>query len=187
MVIKFGDSYVREYTRKGLRKILVHTVSEKIGRQLDYVLVSTRWRSCVLSSKPKWGPAIHRDLHGEKNDHALVECLWKWRIRTVKPQPAKDFEPLYAQKYSATGKLLPNEAKIAFEEAIKAKLLELDYDEVDDDPAAMYDKICTAIHHAIDTTLPDRAKRSNIRRKVSDRTKRLFDQRQLLRGKGNKE
>ena len=74
----------------------------------------------------------------------------------MKIQPAKDFECLYEQKFSAAGKPLPNEAKTAFEAAIKTKLKELDYDEEDDDPSTMYVKMCTAIQHAIDTTLPDR-------------------------------
>ena len=51
----------------------------------------------------------------------------------------------------------------------------------------MYTKMCAAIHHAIDTTLPDCQKRNGIKRKVSDRTKRLFEERQKLCGQGNKE
>ena len=119
---------------------------------------------------------MHRDLHGEKNDHALVDCQWKWRIRTVKPKLAKDFNCLYDKK----------SVRKAFEAAVATKLRDLDYD-VGDSTTEMYAKMCAAIHHAIATTLPDRERRSNIRRKVSDRTKRLFEQRQLLRGKGNKQ
>ena len=98
-VVRFSDKYVKHYARNGLQKILIHVQSAKVGRQLDYILVSTRWKSCVHSSCPKWGPAMHRDLHGEKNDHALVECRWKWRIRTVKTQPSKDFNCLYEQQF----------------------------------------------------------------------------------------
>ena len=76
-VVRFDDKYVKHYTRKDLEKILIRTVAKKVGRQLDYVLVSSRWKSCVVSCKPKWGPSIHRDLHGERNDHALVECRWQ--------------------------------------------------------------------------------------------------------------
>ena len=128
---------------------------------------------------------MHRDLHGEKNDHALVECRWKWRIRAVKPQPAKDFDCIYAQEQDGQGNPTVNQKRLAFIKAIEDKLADLQYDEVDDNTTEMYEKICAAIHHAIDTTLPDCEKRQGVKRKVSERTKDLFERRQKLRGKGN--
>ena len=82
---------------KALQQILTRAKSSKVGRQLDYALVSTRWISCVTHCKPRWGPSIHRSIHGEKNDHALVECTWSWRVRVVKSKPVKDFSCLYVQ------------------------------------------------------------------------------------------
>ena len=79
-----SNDTVHRYNRKHLEKILVRTAKRKVGKQLDYILVSTRWKSCIRSCRTRWGPSMHRDLHGEKNDHALLECVWNWRIRTEK-------------------------------------------------------------------------------------------------------
>ena len=80
-LIRYTDGYVQRVDRTRLKRLLVVKETIKVGRQLDYVLVSTRWKSSVTSCRPKWGPAMHRDLHGHKNDHALVECVWRWRMR----------------------------------------------------------------------------------------------------------
>ena len=65
-VVKFADNYVRHYDRKSLEKILVRTRSKKVGKQFDYILVSTRWKSCVVNCSTKCQPSIHRDRHGRK-------------------------------------------------------------------------------------------------------------------------
>jgi hypothetical protein len=182
-IAKYQDGYIRHYTRNQIEKVLVHACKEKIGRQLDYILVSTRWKSCVVHCKPKWGPSIHRDLHGERNDHALVECQWKWRIRSTRSTPCKDYECLYAQHYDSEGNPCENPVMCKFEEAINAKLAELAYDADNDDTTAMYDKICSAIHHAVESVLPTRAKTSGVRREVSQATQRLFEERTKMRGK----
>ena len=51
----------------------------------------------------------------------------------------------------------------------------------------MYEKMCSAIHFAIDTVLPARRRVARIHRKVSDRTKDLFKYRTTLRKNGTKE
>jgi hypothetical protein len=75
-VVRFCDKYVKHYTRTPLEKILIVEETEKSGKQLDYILVSARRKSCVKQCRPRWGPSKHRDLHGHKNDHALLECVW---------------------------------------------------------------------------------------------------------------
>ena len=72
-LVSSSDGSTHQYNRRQLENILVRTAKNKIGKQLDYILVSTRWKSCIKSCKPRWGPAMHRDLHGERNDHALLE------------------------------------------------------------------------------------------------------------------
>ena len=76
----FAVSTVRRWLRdplwqEGLGKILVVEETEKIDNQLDYVLISRRHNSCVTQCRPRWGPSKHRDLHGHRNDHTLVECI----------------------------------------------------------------------------------------------------------------
>ena len=61
--------------------------------QIDYILVSNRWRSSIVDSKVRWGPSLHRNIHG-KADHALVMCKWFWRVRKVKTEPSYDWSVL---------------------------------------------------------------------------------------------
>ena len=186
-VVRYADGHTHRYRRHDLEKVLVHTTKEKIGRQLDYVLVSTRWKSCVTDCKPRWGPAIHRDLHGEKNDHALVECTWSWRIRTVKPRTRKDFDCLYTQERDKRGNLKQTGCMAQFEKAVDRKLVELNYDASADSATIMYEKMCGAIHFAIDTILPVRRRSSCVCRKVSEKTKELYKRRSALCKKGTHE
>ena len=44
-------------------------------------MVSNRYLSSVVSCRSHWGPSIHRSQWGVKEDHALVACSWKWRVR----------------------------------------------------------------------------------------------------------
>ena len=184
--VKYSDKFTQQYGRISLEKILVRTKREKIGKQIDYIFVSSRWKSCVTNCRTRWGPSIHRDIHGERNDHALVECNWKWRIRTIKSQPRKDLNCLYTQVKDANGNPTANPHMLAFEEALDAKLKELKYSASDDNTTAMYAKICTAIEHAIDATVPNCARKQGVRREVSEATQKLFKQREQLRGRGTK-
>jgi hypothetical protein len=180
-VVRFKDKYVRRYTRKELEKILLVVETDKVGKQLDYVMVSARRVSCVTQCRPKWGPSKHRDLHGHKNDHALVECTWRWRLKAVRPQPVKDYDCLYEQKADDDGNPIKNEMLQAFEDELEHKLGELDYS-MYDSAAEMYRKFCTAVAHAVDTVLPTVKKKKGIRRKISDKTKSLFEQRKNMKG-----
>ena len=175
-VVKFNDGYVCKLTRKKLEHILIRTKKEKIGRQLDYILISTRWKSCVVSCSPRWGPAIRRDVHGEKNDHALVECVFKWRLRSVKQKTCKDFQSLRTQ-----------DTLDKFDSAVIAKKSELQFDATKDSTTQLYDKLCKAIQHAVETVLPKRIKRNGVKREVSEKTRALFDERTNLRGRGTQE
>ena len=146
--LRFDDGHVMQCTEKLLKDLLVYVRKKQVGRQLDYVLVSKRWVSCVEDCKVCWGPAIHRDLHGHKNDHALLACRWKWRVRTHKPTLAKDFSLLTKNTKSAT------EIKCKFDAAVAAKLAELKHE--DSDPThKIYSDMCTAICHAVDAILPN--------------------------------
>ena len=86
---------------------------------------------------------MHRNIHGQKGDHALLACTWKWRVRNPKPQLRKDFSSLSQP-----------DVLHDFEEAVELKLDELAYDGEWDTATAMYDKMCEAIAHAVETVLP---------------------------------
>ena len=125
---------------------------------------------------------MHRDLHGHRNDHALLECSWKWRLRSPKVAPAKDFGGLYTQMVDEKGNPIENKLLTAFENTIERKLQDQQYSAVDDDASAMYAKFCKAVEHAIEAVLPTKRKRRGVRRKVSDRTKALYEKRRLMKG-----
>ena len=159
-----------------LGKLLVATKKKQIGKQLDYIMVSTRWKSCVRSCEPKWGPSMHRNVHGHKGDHALLSCTWKWRIRTEKKKPTKDFSCLQGST--------PEDAALRqkFDEAVHLRLDQLQYDVFADSATDMYDKMCGAIHHAVETVIPTVKRVKGIKRKVSEKTKALFKKRTEMAG-----
>ena len=186
-LVRNSDGTTHRHHRKQIERILVRTAKKKVGKQLDYVLVSTRWRSCVKNCRTRWGPSMHRDLHGEKNDHALLECVWQWRIRTVKPRVRKDFACLFNQVRDKNGNLKENAYMTKFENIVEDKLTDLRYDAAKDSTKIMYDKLCTAIHLAMEKTLPARRRGTSVHRKVSERTKDLFRRRREMRTNGTEE
>ena len=74
-----------------------------------------------------------------------------------------------------------------FQEAVSTKLNEQQYDAGTNDATQIYNKMCTAIQHAIDTTLPDKTVTQGVQRKVSDKSKKLYAERALLDGQGTPE
>ena len=54
-------------------------------KQIDYILCSSRWKSCITDAKVSWQPSLLLHGKGTKWDHALVEATWRWRIRSHKP------------------------------------------------------------------------------------------------------
>ena len=178
--LRFDDGHVMQANEKNLQNMLVYERRKQIGRQLDYVLVSKRWLSSIENCKVRWGPAIHRDLHGHKNDHALLSCRWCWKIRSHKSTPAKDFSVL--AKSDSQGQ----EIRDKFESAVTTRLATLNYSK-DNDTAKLYHDMCVAISHAVDTVLLTVPRRRRVKRKVSERTKALYEQRTNMQGCTNGE
>ena len=90
----YADGYVEDYNSKRPRKLLLSIGKrDMIATQIDYILVSQRWLSCVQQSKACWGPSIHRNRF-EPTDHALVKFIWKWRVRVRKSKPGPDWGAL---------------------------------------------------------------------------------------------
>ena len=106
------------------------------------------------------GPAIHRDLHGHRNDHALLSCRWSWKIRSHKPTRAKDFTVL--SKNDKQGEA----AREKFESAVEKKLATLAHS-CNDNTHKLYHDMCAAISHAVDTVLP------TVQKKAQSKTQSL--------------
>ena len=146
--------------------------------------MSRRWKSSVLSCKVRWAPAIHRNIHGEKDDHTLLESVWKWRIRNAKEIPTKDFDKLTEEVKDEQGNVKENETLTAFNDAVERKLDELgcprDSDAVD--AVSLYQFMNEAIAYAIDTVLPDVQRTRGVKRETSQRTKDLYAKRPKMKG-----
>ena len=67
--VKFNDDYIVEYEEcERLKDILTRTKRDSL---IAYIMVSTRWKSCITSFRSKREPSISRSLYGVKNDHTL--------------------------------------------------------------------------------------------------------------------
>jgi hypothetical protein len=136
------------------------------GKQLDYILVSNRWLTCVLDVNVRWGPSEHRNVYG-RADHALVECKFSWKIRSPKPKKRKDFSSLFDVDVGLheDGKPLP---VATFNEALETKMAELVAARGEDEATLeqQYDDMCCALQHAI-STLPDVSKTTHVKRETS--------------------
>ena len=174
--VKFDDGYTSKYGTKQLGRMLNRAPDCKRGRQIDYILVSNRWRSSITDSKPRWTPSIHRSITGCKSDHALVECKWKWRMRREKPKAVPDFDVLSQKRKDGNGKPRANKYVTEFGKVVKEKMRELQHSK-NDSATQLHYKMCTAITQAINEVLPKAKRRRGPKRKVSDETKRLYETR----------
>ena len=179
--VKFADGYVQKYGARRMRQLLKNAKAEKVGNQLDYIIVSNRWKSSINDCRPRWGPSIHRSLDGEKGDHALVGCTWKWRLRMVKSEPVRDFSLLIHKGKDENGEPIGNEHLTKFEAEIEKQLTMSEFDD-QDSSTLMHQKICDAILNAAHATLPKKRKGqgSSIVRKVSEETKKLYARRSRM-------
>ena len=90
--IRFEDGHIGTYDAVKLRDIVCKTA--KAGKQIDYALVSARWKSSLTDCRPRWGPSIHRSITGQASDHALLHCTWKWKLRKTRIEKQPDFSAL---------------------------------------------------------------------------------------------
>ena len=204
--VRFADGYIRKYDRRNLGKIL-QPIDRKtaIEKQIDYVMVSHRWISCVKQSKPCWGPSFHRNKYG-RADHALVNCIWKWRVRIRESKPGPNWLALRWEHPGGGGEDVPTSEpepllNDVFSNKLKEKLdLQTNSDHQDDafsalddvvaarlpiDSESRYDSLCKAICDTAKETLPVKKSLAMAERCVSARTSQLFTQREKMRKKKN--
>ena len=99
-IANFNDGYTNSYTATHMENwLLPLPTTGKKELQLDYILVSSRWRSSVIDSKVCWGPSLHRNVYG-RADHALVSCRWRCRLRPYKSRPSLDWALLLQEESS---------------------------------------------------------------------------------------
>ena len=92
-MVRFEDGFSTRCSEKILREWLIPIDKEFVYKQIDYIFVSSRWRSSAINCKVKWGPSIRRNKMGPA-DHALIECTWKWRVRKLVKPAKTDFSAL---------------------------------------------------------------------------------------------
>ena len=90
--ISFSDGYRTRVNERTLRKWLIP--ARRKFKQIDHILVSQRWKSAVIDCKTDWKPSIHRSKWGIKQDHALLSCKWKWKVRTLDVPDRLDYSEL---------------------------------------------------------------------------------------------
>ena len=140
--------------------------------QIDYILVSKRWKSSVKQCSVSWEPSYHR--FGYRYDHGMVRMRWKQRLKRLTPKTEKpDFESFYY-----------GDQHIArFDKAVEFYLKQYrvppeyrvhDPSTLAEDYAVMTD----AIQAGVDLLLPKDKKRGKVRTR-SERTKALFEERKL--------
>ena len=173
--IQFDDGHAICCGKSRLKTLLKRASKCQVGKQIDHILVSNRWRSSVTGSRTRWGPSIHRSITGKRSDHALLECTWKWRLRKVKTESSPDFSVLQGEIIDEDGNSVPNKQAQAFQLSVQSKLQELKYSD-SDSATIMYSKMCEAITFA-SKTLPTTRGKSVNKRKVSKRTRDLYDER----------
>ena len=119
----------------------------------------------MTSSSTKWAPSIHR--FGKPVDHCLLQIGWKWRVKCCKRAPTKDFKAMDSAEWSALNtQIASNMQKCASPTPPGTR-------QIDAQLAQMNDCISSAIEKCV----PVKSKATALRRRVSDRTRAIYEER----------
>ena len=178
--VQFEDGYLTNCSENQLQKWLLPLERNKaVSKQIDYVMVSNRWRSCVSNSRTHWGPAIHGNKHG-RVDHALVSCAWKWRVRVCKTKPKVDWSSLRWPESLTEGEPAPSvKFATALSTSLENSCADLETD-VQPSSADIYDNLCSAVHNVAKAVLPVKQSMAMSERNVSARSKLLYKEREKM-------
>ena len=183
--VLFQDGYQLKCGKRRLRRLLAQTKNAQEKKQIDYILVSNRWRSSITDCRPDWGPSVHRSITGKRSDHALISCRWKWRMKLTKSEPTPDFSVLQGTE-TKNGQPTMNPHAQEFQQAVTDNLKQANfYPQVS--TVEIYDKLCSAINKAAQDVLPKVKRKKGVRRKVSKTTKNLYDKTELKQKRTDKE
>jgi hypothetical protein len=132
--------------------------------QLDYCLISNRWKSSARSCKVEWRHSIHRHLR--LYDHGMVVVKFSLKIkRSVKREPKPDFtwltekenKPTFDQAYLTAKSAAGTPAKDTSTETLKT--------------------LSSALLSAVKSVVPGTKRAKTKRRERSERTIGLFKSR----------
>ena len=166
--VKFEDNYSTIADERRIRKWLVP--AKRSFKQIDHIIISQRWKSCVTNCSTDWSPSIHRSRWGIREDHALVKCTWKWRLRQINDPTGVDYSALaipgaqYASRFN-------DEFEKHFAEPFS--------------PSEQYMHWQKATLAAAKAVLPPRTGGNLTARDVSDRTRQLIAKREGMDPKRN--
>ena len=141
-------------------------------KKLDYFLISNRWKSNVTNSRTDWAPSLHR--FGKAFDHSLLRIDWRWRIRCDKRPVSKDFRAMDESAWCALNNEITtqlNSAEGAAYDMTKAEM------EAAPGVDAALDYMNKSIGKAIEKCVPNKSKSTEIKRRVSDKTRTLYEER----------
>ena len=144
--------------------------------QIDYVLVSNRFKTGVSSCKVKWGPSIHR--FGHKFDHGMVQGTFRFRVAARKtiqgstdwaalgdPETLKSFSRIYGEERGKRPAKPDYWADLETSDCVQA--------------AAELHSDITAAVKAAKEAIPERKAKHKVRRwPRSATTQKLFDDRE---------
>ena len=132
--------------------------------QIDYILISSRWATSVRACKVKWGISCQR--WGRRYDHGLVESLLRTRLIVRKEKIVKDYSLLRTDR----------NIQQQFDDNVRTNLIKRDFNQ--SDPAESVANLRNSINEAASTVLPQKRKPPLRKRQVSEKTKRLYNERQ---------
>ena len=148
-------------------------------RKLDYICVSNRWKSMMISAKTKWGPSIHR--FGQKFDHGLLSAKWRWRNKKTEKQKRFDYSEMDSQLWSS----FDNNLRIRLQEKYVTRGPEEGHNGHDKDPVTeikcvgrRFRRLAECVQGAIEETVPEKKKMMRNGREVSAKTKELYKKRE---------
>ena len=132
-------------------------------KKLDYFFVSNRWKSCVINSATDWAPSEHR--FGKHFDHSLLKIKWKWRVKSERSTPTKDFKAMTGMQW----RQLDDEFKAAMEKSKTPATTDTNAN-IDESLTRMN----SCLRQAIEATVPNKKRLSTIKRATSEKTRSLY-------------
>ena len=194
--VKFDDGFSTFCNESKLRSWLLP--AKRSFKQLDHILVSQRWMSCVTNCKSDWSPSIHRSKWGIREDHALVCSTWKWRLRSIDPPSGVDYSALaistetYASRFNDEFARYPVDPEDHTTPSVctrpSADPTDGDQDSDNSDPgnrsavsSAKYRHWQKAAAAAAKAVLPPRQSGILMARDVSEKTRNLLKQRESMK------
>ena len=133
--------------------------------QIDYILASRRWSTSSHKTRVKWGVSCQR--WGRHYDHGMVTCYWQCRATSQRKQERQiDYSALERDE------LMQDRFNASVTQHLDDSPCDLD------NAADSLKRLTKCVSDAARETLPVRRSQPLRKRGVSQRTKRLYEERQ---------